>query len=136
MAAPLKSPFEAEIHVAARDIGFIRIGDPVSIKFDTFPFIQYGLAYGTVRTISADSFTAQDEQRNPTGAVPMSTNSNEPFYRARVTIDRVDLHGTPTDFHLIPGMPVTADIKVGKRTVLQYLLGRVLPVASQGMREP
>ncbi len=133
---PADAPLEIESNVSGRDDGFINVGDPVSIKFDTFPFIQYGLAYGTVRTISADSFTAQDEQRNPTGAVPMSTNSNEPFYRARVTIDRVDLHGTPTDFHLIPGMPVTADIKVGKRTVLQYLLGRVLPVASQGMREP
>jgi HlyD family secretion protein len=36
----------------------------------------------------------------------------------------------------MPGMPTTADIKVGKRTVLQYLLGRALPVASEGMREP
>jgi len=31
---------------------------------------------------------------------------------------------------------VTADIKVGKRTVLSYLLGRVMPVAREGMREP
>jgi len=48
----------------------------------------------------------------------------------------VDLHGTPAGFRLMPGMPITADIKVGKRTVLQYLLGRALPVASEGMREP
>jgi HlyD family secretion protein len=53
-----------------------------------------------------------------------------------VAIDRVDLHGTPPGFRLMPGMPVTSDIKVGKRTVLQYLLGRALPVASEGMREP
>jgi hemolysin D len=33
-------------------------------------------------------------------------------------------------------MPVTADIKVGKRTVLSYLLGRIMPLASEGMREP
>jgi HlyD family secretion protein len=33
-------------------------------------------------------------------------------------------------------MPVTADIKVGQRTMLEYLLGRVLPVAAEGMREP
>jgi hypothetical protein len=32
-------------------------------------------------------------------------------------------------------MPVTADIKVGTHTVLNYLLGRVLAVASEGMRE-
>jgi HlyD family secretion protein len=33
-------------------------------------------------------------------------------------------------------MPVTADIKVGKRTVLKYLLGSFMPVAKEGMREP
>ena len=69
-------------------------------------------------------------------AVPVSSTNTEPYYRARIVIDRVDLHGTPPDFHLLPGMPITADIKVGKRTVIQYLLGRVLPVASEGMREP
>jgi HlyD family secretion protein len=93
-----------------------------------------------MRTISADSFTAADEQRNPTLAVPIQANSREPFYRARVAIDKVDLHGTPAGLHLIPGMPVTADIKVGKRTILQYLLGRVLPVATAsrniGTRRP
>ena len=36
----------------------------------------------------------------------------------------------------MPGMPVTADIKVGKRTVLKYLLGMVVPVAHEAMREP
>jgi hemolysin D len=130
------APLEIEANISGRDDGFVHVGDPVAIKFDTFPFVQYGMAYGTVRTISADSFTAMDDQRNPTGAVPLPGNTNDPFYRARVTIDRVDLHGTPSGFRLLPGMPVTADIKVGKRTVLQYLVGRALPVASEGMREP
>jgi HlyD family secretion protein len=66
----------------------------------------------------------------------MPGNSSDPYYRARIAIDRVELHGTPKGFRIMPGMPVTADIKVGKRTVLSYLLGRVLPVASEGMREP
>jgi hemolysin D len=94
------------------------------------------MAYGTVRTLSADSFTGQDEQRNPTGMVPLPANSGDSYYRGRVTIDRVDLHSTPAGFRLSPGMPVTADIKVGKRTILEYLLGRALPVASEAMREP
>jgi HlyD family secretion protein len=133
---PQDAPLEVEANITGRDDGFLSVGDPVSIKFDSFPFIQYGLAYGTVRTISADSFSSQDEQRNPTGAVPMPSSSGDLYYRARVTIDRVDLHGTPNDFHVIPGMPVTADIKVGKRTVLQYLMSRVVGAASEGMREP
>jgi HlyD family secretion protein len=65
---PADAPLEVEANIAGRDDGFVHVGDAVSIKFDTFPFIQYGLAYGTVRTISADSFTAQDDQRNPNAA--------------------------------------------------------------------
>jgi membrane fusion protein, hemolysin D len=42
----------------------------------------------------------------------------------------------PADFRVAPGMPVTADINVGKVTVLSYLLGRVVATASEGMREP
>jgi hemolysin D len=133
---PADAPLEVEANIAGRDDGFVHVGDPVAVKFDTFPFHQYGLAYGTVRTISADSFTAQDEQRNPTGAVPLPSNNNEPFYRSRIAIDRVALHDTPTGFRIMPGMPTTSDVKVGKRTVLSYLLGRILPVASEGMREP
>jgi len=133
---PADAPLEVEANIAGRDDGFVNVGDTVAVKFDTFPYHQYGLAYGTVRTISADSFDSQDEQRNPTGMVPLPTNTTDLFYRARIAIDRVALHDTPPDFRIMPGMPTTADIKVGKRTVLTYLLGRVLPVASEGMREP
>jgi HlyD family secretion protein len=94
------------------------------------------MAYGTVRIISANSFNAQDDQRDPTGFLPAPLQSTDPYYRARVAIDRVALHDVPSGFSLMPGMPVTADIKVGKRTVLQYLLERILPVTAQGMREP
>jgi hemolysin D len=132
---PADAPLEVEANISGRDNGFVHVGDPVAIKFDTFPYSQYGMAEGTVRIISADSFTAQEEARNPTSGLPIPPNP-EPFYRARIAIDRVGLHDVPAGFRLIPGMPVTADIKVGKRTVLKYLLGRVMPVAQEGMREP
>ncbi|HUB12784.1 MAG TPA: HlyD family type I secretion periplasmic adaptor subunit [Acetobacteraceae bacterium] len=135
---PSDAPLEVEANINGNDDGYVHVGDPVAIKFNTFPFTQYGMAYGTVRIISADSFTVQEDQRNPNsaGAVPMPQNSGEPYYRARVAIDRVALHNVPASFRLMPGMPVTADVKVGKRTVLRYLLGRVLPVTQEAMREP
>jgi hemolysin D len=132
---PADAPLEVEANISGRDNGFVHVGDPVAIKFDTFPYSQYGMAEGTVRVISADSFTAQEEARNPTSGLPIPP-SPEPFYRARIAIDQVGLHDVPAGFHIIPGMPVTADIKVGKRTVLKYLLGRVMPIAQEGMREP
>jgi len=132
---PSDAPLEVEANIAGRDNGYVHVGDPVAIKFDTFPFTQYGLAHGTVRTISADSFTAQDEQRNPTGSIPVP-NSGEPFYRARIAIDDVQLHGVPQGFHLMPGMPVTSDVKIGKRSVLAYLMSEIMPIGMDAMREP
>lgn len=132
---PTDVPLEVEVNISGRDSGFVHVKDPVSIKFDTFPFSQYGMADGTVRIVSPDSFTAQSESRNPTSPL-MPLQSTEPFYRARISIDHVGLHDVPQGFRIIPGMPITADIKVGKRTVLSYLLGRMLPVAQEAMREP
>jgi hemolysin D len=131
---PTDNPLEVEVNIVGRDDGFVQIGAPVAVKFDTFLFSQHGLAYGTVRTISADSFTAQDDARNRPGS--SSLGSNEVFYRSRVTLDDMALHDVPAGFQIVPGMPVTADIKVGKRTVLAYLLGRIMLVTSEGMHEP
>jgi hemolysin D len=132
---PAEAPLEVEANIVGRDNGFVHVGDPVAIKFDTFPYSQYGMAEGSVRVVSPNSFTAQEEARNPTSALPLPTSS-DPFYRARIAIDRVGLHDVPPGFRLSPGMPVTTDIKVGKRTVLKYLLGRIMPIAQEGMREP
>jgi HlyD family secretion protein len=133
---PSDAPLEIEADIPAAENGYVHVGDKVAIKFETFPFTRFGLAFGTVRVISPDSFTAQDDQRNPTGDVPTPTGSTESYYRARVSLDHVELRNTPPGFRLMPGMPTTADIKVGKRTVLAYLLERVLPVVYDGMREP
>jgi hemolysin D len=132
---PMDAPLEVEANIAGRDNGFIHLNDPVAIKFDTFPYSQYGMAEGIVHVVSPDAFNAQSEARNPTSAIPAATMT-EPFYRSRISIDKVGLHDVPVGFQLVPGMPVTADIKVGKRTVLKYLLGLMLPVTQEAMREP
>jgi hemolysin D len=133
---PTNAPLEVEANIVGHDGGFVQVGASVAVKFDTFPFSQYGLAHGTVRTLSADSFTGQDDMKTRSGSVPVKPDSTDPFYRSRVTIDDVQLHAVPDGFRIVPGMPVTADIMIGKRTVLTYLLGRILPVASEAMREP
>ena len=134
---PVDAPLEVETNVAGMDAGFVHPGNTVTVKFDTFPFTQYGAADGTVRVVSADSFASNpdEKQRGVQQASPPGSNA-QAFYRARISLDEVKLHGTPPGFRLTPGMPITADIKVGERTVVGYLLSRVLPVAMDGMREP
>jgi hemolysin D len=134
---PNDAPLEVEANVVGRDIGFVRTGDPVALKFDSFPFAIYGKADGAVRVISPDSFTAADPQSPRNGsAVPLPRNSTEPFFRVRVTLDRIDLRNVPEGFIPTPGMPMTVDIKVGARSVIDYLVGRFLAVGQEAMREP
>ena len=92
-----------------------------------------------MRNVSADSFTkdsgGQAGANGATNEAPVA-GGGDTFYRIRLRVNRYTLHGVPNYFHPTPGMPVVADIKVGKRTILRYLLSTVLPVATEGMREP
>lgn len=133
---PSNATLEVEANVPGNDAGFVHDGDTVTVKLDTFPFTQYGYVEGTVRFVSADSFTSNPNESRARGAAPQGTDTMPAFYRSRISLDEVKLHDTPASFHIVPGMPVTADIKVGKRTAMSYLLGRFLPVAMDGMREP
>lgn len=137
---PLDAPLEIEARLKGSESGYVKLGDKALIKFATFTYTQYGGAEATVRNVSADSFTKDSGSGQPgTGAAPGSDTlggSPDTFYRIRLRVDRYTLHGVPNYFHPTPGMPVIADIKVGKRTILRYLLSTVLPVTTEGMREP
>lgn len=132
---PANSPLEVEVRLDGRDAGFVQKNNNVTIKFDTFPFAKYGAASGKVYWISADSFT-EDPSTPVRGHRMEGPSAPGSFFKARITLDEIKLHDTPEDFQITSGMPVTADIKVGTRTILSYLLGRVLPVVMDGMREP
>ena len=133
---PSDTPYEVEANVSGMDAGFVHPGNTVTIKFDTFPFTQYGAAEGKVRVVSADSFTSNPDEKQRGVQQASAGNNATAFFRARISLDEVKLHGTPPGFRLTQGMPITADIKVGERTVVGYLLSRVLPIAMDGMREP
>ena len=132
------APLEIETVVDGRDAGFVQVGDPVTLKFDTFPYSLYGTADGRVQVISPDSFRnpAEDRTRQAGRSRSASADFGNTYFRARMSIDALKLHSLPDGFRVTPGMPVTADIKIGKRTVLAYLFARVMPVATEGLREP
>ncbi len=133
---PDDARLDIEANIAGKDDGYVSLGDPVAVKFDTFPFTRYGMAHGTLRHVSANSFTGQDNQESVAGVVPVPQGSVDPYYRARISLDKIDLHGVPEGFRITPGMPVEADIKVGKQSILSYMMQRVLPIAKTAMREP
>jgi hemolysin D len=123
--APLKSPLEAEIRIAARDIGFIGVGDETTIKLDAYNYIEHGTVTGKVRSISEGAFTT-DENNTPV----------QPYYKVRVTLDPITLHNVPTSFRLVPGITLTGDIHVGTRSLFTYVLGGFVGGINEAMREP
>jgi len=133
---PIDAPLEIETLVDGRDAGFVRVGDPVTIKFDTFPYYAYGTSQGTVRVVSPDSFRHPMDEHEKVSKPRAEMEAGAVYYRVRISIDEMKLHDLPPGTRLTPGMPVTGDIKVGKRTFFQYLMSRVIPATTEGMREP
>jgi HlyD family type I secretion membrane fusion protein len=127
---PLVSPLEVEARIAGADAGYVHLGQKATVKFDTFPYVQYGTARGSVRTVSADSFVGREETQRAAGL-----DRAPAYYKTRIAINEINMR-VPGGFQLRPGMPVTADVKVGKRNLFAYLFARVLPVGLEGMREP
>jgi hemolysin D len=142
---PINAPLEVDAQITADQTGFLEPGMAADIKFSTFSFTKFGLARGSVRTVSSDSFITGQAAGTTTGT-PSGTASNSVFtgvnptspyfYDVRVSLDRLSLMHVPTNFRVVPGMPVEVDVKVGERTVIDYLVERLLPILYDGMREP
>ncbi len=122
---PLDAPVQADVMVNARDIAFIKVGDPVQLKLDAYLFMRHGTGKGMIKTISEGSFTT-DQNNSPT----------EPYFKVTVAVKEMHLRNVPTDFRLIPGMTLQGDIMVGRRTIMSYLVEGAIRTGSEAMREP
>jgi hemolysin D len=125
---PRDVPLEAEVNVDSKDIGEIKVGQPVRLKFEAFPFQKYGTGLGVVRVISPDSFSA--DTKNEGGRQP------PPFFRLLVDLTETHLRGLPEHFQMVPGMTITAEVKVGHRSVMSYFLYPLLRGLDESIREP
>jgi HlyD family secretion protein len=133
---PVDAPLSVEAEIGADESGYVHVGDSVIVKFNTLPFLQFGSASGTVRSISPESFNPQDQRALETTGAPLPGGPQTLFYKAEISLDALHLHNTPPGFRLVPGMPLEADMKVGSRTILGYFLERMLPVAYDSLHEP
>lgn len=132
---PLQAPLEAAVQIDSMDIGFVRVGDRVTIKFDAYKFLEHGTGTGVVKTISEDAFTEASTQDAVTSPV-VGSSSRAPFFDARIKITSIKLHDVPPNFRISPGMTIQSDIIVGRRTIMWYLLGSALRSGSEAMTEP
>jgi hemolysin D len=132
--APLKSPVQAELHISPREIGFIRVGDKVTVKLDAFNYVEHGTADGMVQSISDGSFTTDD-----TAIVIDSTTSQQPidpYYKVLVKFTDTALRNVPAGFRIMPGMTLSGDIHVGRRSLFMYMMRGLVRGLDESMREP
>ena len=116
----------AEVWLANQDAGFISGGQSAKLKVATFPFQKYGMLDARVVRISADSSERPGEAAKAAGGYA---------YRAHLEPLAQELRLGEARHALLPGMQLTAEIKLGERTVLEYLLSPIRKVAAEAGRE-
>lgn len=124
---PKGEPLLAEVWVANIDAGFVQTMQKARVKLAAYPFQKYGMLDGAVRQISADAQTKSD----PNGAPSL----HDAAYRTLITLERDYLESDDRRLRLVPGMLVNAEIHLGTRSVLEYLLSPIQKVAYEAGRE-
>jgi hemolysin D len=117
---PKDAQVTAEVVVDNKDIGFVRAGQLAAIKLETFPFTRYGTVDAKVQSVTADA--VNDEKR---GAI----------FPATLTLAHSSIAVDGKRIKLSPGMNLTAEIKTGKRRVIDYLLSPVQTAVSESLGE-
>lgn len=109
-----------EASLQNKDAGFVLVGDPVEVKLEAFPFTKFGVIEGHVDHISPDAVQTEDQ-----GLI----------YLARVELDRQDIEVNGRAVPLTSGMTATAEIKTGRRRLIEYLLSPLLRYKQESFRE-
>ncbi|WP_316199212.1 HlyD family type I secretion periplasmic adaptor subunit [Bradyrhizobium sp. SZCCHNS2002] len=117
---PHQDALEAEVMIPNRDIGFVHEGQPVRVKFEAYPFTRYGVVDGVVKKLSLDAI--QDEKQGL-------------LYVARIGLSKATLQVEDNEVALTPGLSLTAEIKTGKRRIIDYFLSPIEQYGSESIRE-
>lgn len=124
---PEGEALQAEVWLQNQDAGFVRAGQPAKIKLASFPFQRYGMLEGRVLRVSADATERAAGEPGRSASVHA--------YRALVELSTQGLGRGESAHALLPGMQLTAEIRLAERSVLEYLLSPLQKVASEAGRE-
>ncbi|MBI4190068.1 MAG: HlyD family type I secretion periplasmic adaptor subunit [Betaproteobacteria bacterium] len=128
---PHNEPLLAEIWINNADSGFVEVDQKVKIKLEAYPFQKYGMLDGVVRHVTYDAADKTTE----TNGDRKSETGNALNYRALVVLNASQLEAQGLRYKLIPGMQVAAEINLGNRSVIEYLLSPIQKTAHEAGRE-
>jgi hemolysin D len=137
VVVPDEAQVTADVTLDNKDIGFVNLGQTAEIKLETFPYTRYGTIEAKVTTITADAVMqqtqVQPDKEGSQSAKPQVQGGA--VFPATLTLSRNTINVDGKQIRLTPGMNVTAEIKTGKRRVIEYLLSPVQTYAKESLRE-
>lgn len=112
---PAGTPLQAQLLVPSSAVGFVRVGQPVSIRYEAFPYEKFGLQHGHVLGVSRSVLTPAEVQ------LLVGQTPEQPLYRVQVAIDNqtISAYGKPQ--LLKPGMTLDADIMIDRRRLVEWV---------------
>ena len=128
---PAGDALEAEVAVANADAGFVRAGQPARVKIAAYPFQKYGLVDGTVVRVGPDAVEPPAARREAGGGDAAVAGA----FVARIALPAQRLVFDGAALPLAAGMQVAAEIRLGERSVLEYLLAPMQKAWHDAARE-
>ena len=120
----LNQPLFLEVDIDPKKITDMKLGMKVSVKLDAMPFQEFGGLDGELIYVSNDTFNES------------VSGDKGVFYRGRVKTESLKGSDMPSDFILSQGMLATADILVGKRSLISYFTYPILNAFEESFKEP
>jgi membrane fusion protein len=115
---PNDSILQAELLVPTRAIGFVRPGQKVKIKYEAFPYQNFGTYTGQISNVSQTIVTGSDAS----GPIVLK----EPAYRVTASLARPDIDAYGKKIPLQADMLLSADIILEQRSLARWFLDPLL----------
>jgi len=125
----------AEVWVSNDDAGFVRDGQRTQLKLAAFPFQKYGMMKGNVLQVSADATEAPNPNIRSGGLTGRDRPVGALAFRTLIDLDTQAFESDERRYALLPGMQVTAEVNLGTRTILEYLLSPLRRAFHEAGRE-
>jgi hemolysin D len=141
---PDEAVLEVETYLPNKDIGFVHEGQIASVKVEAFPFTRYGTIEATVTRVASDAIAlpeamaaegnTQPQPQDSKGAAGAQRVQNL-YFPVTLKLSQTSILTDGKPVPLAPGMAITAEIKTGKRRLLDYLLSPLKEVGSTALTE-
>lgn len=132
---PKDEVLRAEVWVGNQDIGFVDPKQSVKLKIAAFSFQKYGMVEGSVLQVSADATEAPTPNTRTSALSGREQPTGALAFRTLVDLKNQYLESDGRRYALAPGMQVVAEIHLGTRSVMEYILSPVQKAWHEAGRE-